>query len=195
MVSQTWLHEEWENTLSKPPICKSLLHFHSTTQKNGFFQLHIHSTTQKWLSSHGEKWVNCRKTWGKLPAWSQVKIWPLQTPRIEIPCFPFANNTENKFWAWRNEENNKKSWGRDLDKLQLRERAQSPMRMGEEWNIWLNNGLGMHSQAFTFPRSQKHVFKKWVASQIRIWLQYSSHPHALTSPTNFQNTGNRRQNC
>ena len=61
--------------------------------------------------------------------------------------------------------------------------SQTWMRMGEEWNKWVNNGLGMHFQAFTFLRSQKHIFQKWVNSQIRIWPPYISHPKEITSST------------
>ena len=44
----------------------------------------------------------------------------------------------------------------------------SYLQLREEANTWVNNGLGMHFQEFTFPKSQKHAFKKWVTSQIRI---------------------------
>ena len=42
----------------------------------------------------------------------------------------------------------------------LCEGAQTWMRMGEEWNMWVNNGLGRHFQAFTCAISQKHFFSK-----------------------------------
>ena len=36
MLRKPWPREEWENTLSKPPKCKSLLRFHSATPKMSF---------------------------------------------------------------------------------------------------------------------------------------------------------------
>ena len=74
-----------------------------------------------------------------------------------------------------------KLWGKEFSKLHLRESAQPPW---EWWKMkgcgWVNS-LGMLFQAFTFPKSQIHPFPKWVAPQIRIWLPYPSHPHALIS--------------
>ena len=64
-------HHGSKNDLPKPTDSESLLA--------------IHTTITKRISQLGD-----RKTWGKLPACSQGKKWPLPNPKIVVPFFPFA---------------------------------------------------------------------------------------------------------
>ena len=99
------------------------------------------------------------------------KTQPLKTPRMWISS-AHSLNQKHIFPAVE--------WG--TTKKTWREEPSNSNCMREK-NIWVHHGMGLHSQAFTCPRSQRHVFQKWVAPQIWIWLPYSSHPHALTNST------------
>ena len=80
----------------------------------------------------------------------------LKSPRIVNPCYTFSHLDQNKFPTMEKWRKQPRHEGKCTGALK---------RMREK-NRWMKNGMGMHFQAFTFPRSQKNVFEKWVASQI-----------------------------
>ena len=112
-------------------------------------------------------------------------------------CGPFLpihpSNTQNAFWVWKREGNDNQIVEERAQSLPVAWGSQNSMRMGEKWKSWVHNGLGMPSQDFTCPTSQKHTFQKWVISQIRIWPPCLSHPKEITSSTTFRWLGTKRQ--
>ena len=86
-----------------------------------------------------------------------------------------------------------KSWRGELNPLRVAWESPCEWEWVRKWKEWVHNGLGMLSQAFTCPTSQKHTFQKWVTSQIRIWPPCLSHPKEITSSTTFRWPGTKRQ--
>ena len=115
-------------------------------------------------------------------------------PQSHGPFLPIhPSNTQNAFWVWRREGNDNQTMEERAQSLPTAWGSQNSMRLGEKWKSWVHNGLGMPSQAFTYPTSQKHTFQKWVTSQIRIWPPYLPHPKEITFSTNLEVTRHKRQ--
>ena len=134
-------------------------------------------------SGHG-KMRKTTKSWRKnaqqtQPRESREKC-PLKPPRSWVSSLIHWTQPKSGFLAMAMIQLHK-LWGKELSKIHLRDSAQAPW---EWWKMkgcgWVNS-LGMLFQEFTFPTSQIHPFPKWVSPQIRIWLPYPSHPHALIS--------------
>ena len=103
---------------------------------------------------------------------SQLQIHS-STPKMTSQLHIHSARPKTNFQPWEKWRNRPKSW---------RETHRSSSYVRER-NWWMNNWMGMPFQAFTFPRSQKHIFPKMGGFPIRISLPYSSHPHALTNST------------
>ena len=93
----------------------------------------------------------------------------LKIPKSWILATHSLSKTKTNFQPWGKWRKLLKSW-------------KETHRSSVEWerkNRWMKHEMGMHFQAFTCPRSQKHFFPKMGGFPIRIWLTYSFHPHAL----------------
>ena len=106
-------------------------------------------------------------------------------PKIVAHFFPFTQQHRKWILGMGKMKKNNKSWGRESSASFpcVREPPREWEWVTKKWKAWVHHGLGMHFQAFTCPTSQKHIFQKWVAYQIRIWPPCLSHPKEITSPT------------
>ena len=100
------------------------------------------------------------------------KTWPLKTPRTWTSSAHSLNNTKNGFSQLWNEEQPQKH---------ERKIPGDPTAWERKTYGWIMAWACISKHLLA--QEVKNTFSQiWVASQIRIWLPYSSEPHALTFP-------------